>query len=174
MGESPDVTPHVRPDVDEDWLRGVVARATGSPASGLSVRPLAGHASVRRYWRVRESGGASVVVMVLPPDAPSDEIGKGGPRGASPFAEVQRYLAGIGVRVPAIAAWSQDEGYVVLEDLGDDMMVARLAGGAAREPLYRAAVDQLAWMRVRADEAPDPACVAFQRGYDHDVFLWEL
>jgi len=158
----------------EQWLRDVVARATGRPGSGLAVRRLAGHASRRTYWRVGEPGGRTVVVMVVPPDAPPDEIGKGAQRGPAPFVEVQRYLAGIGVRVPEIVDWSQDEGYVVLEDLGDDMMVTRLAAGAPREPLYRSAIDQLAWMRVRAEEAPDPACVAFRRAYDYDVYVWEL
>jgi len=50
-----------------------------------------------------------------------------------------------------------------LEDLGDDMMVSKLEEGEPREPLYRAAITQLAAMRVRAEATPDPACVAFQR-----------
>lgn len=162
----------------EQWIRDVVERATGMPAAQVSVRRLPGHASVRAYWRARwnGSGGAqgAVIVMVLPPDAPSDEISKQGPTGAAPFASVQRYLAGIGVRVPEVLAWSQEEGYAVLEDLGDDMMVTLLAAGAPRGPLYRTAIDQLAWMRVRAGAAPDPGCVAFGRRYDHDLYRWEL
>jgi aminoglycoside/choline kinase family phosphotransferase len=87
---------------------------------------------------------------------------------------VHAYLAGIGVRVPHILAWSQEEGFVVLEDLGDDMMVSRLAAGAPRDPLYLAAVDQLARMRLAADRSPDPTCIAFQRRYDQDLYRWEL
>jgi aminoglycoside/choline kinase family phosphotransferase len=162
-------------DMNERRLRRLVAEATGADVAALEVRRLAGHASTRTYWRVGDAGGGrSVVVMVLPPNAPPDEIGKEGARGVAPFVDIQRYLAGIGVRVPKIFAWSQEAGYVLLEDLGDDMMVSRLGTDAEREPLYRAAVDQLAFMRVRAEQAPDPSCVAFQRRYDYDVYFWEL
>jgi aminoglycoside/choline kinase family phosphotransferase len=158
----------------EEWLRDLVAQATGK-AAPPGVRRLAGHASLRTYWRVGETGRGSSVVMLLAPDAPPDEISKQGPPlGLVPFVEVQRYLARIGVRVPQLLAWSQTEGYAVLEDLGDDMLVSRLGAGGARATLYRDAVELLAQMRVRADNAPDSSCVAFQRGYDYDLFMREL
>jgi aminoglycoside/choline kinase family phosphotransferase len=156
-----------------DWIAVLVERATGVDARRISVERRAGHASVRTYWRARWDND-SALVMVLSPDAPAEEIGKGAPTGPAPFVDVQRYLAGIGVRVPRILDWSQEEGFVVLEDLGDEMMVSRLAAGDAPEPLYRAAVDQLASMRLAADAAPDPGCIAFQRRYDRDVYRWEL
>ena len=36
----------------ERRVRRAVERATGRPAAGLPVRRLAGHASLRSYWRV--------------------------------------------------------------------------------------------------------------------------
>jgi len=155
------------------WIAEVVAAATGTAPEDIAVERRPGHASVRSYWRARHPGG-TVMVMVVSPDAPSDEIGKGGPTGPAPFVAVLRYLAGIGVRVPQLRAWSQSDGFAVLEDLGDEMMVTRLEAGAPREPLYRAAISQLAAMRVRAAAAPDPGCVAFQRRYDEDLYRWEL
>ncbi len=161
-------------------VRKLVERAVGVPAAAVAAERRAGHASVRVYWRARweEAGpprrSRSAVIMLLPPDAPPDEIGKARPTGAAPFVAVQTYLARIGVRVPGIIGWSQEEGFAVLEDLGDDMMVTRLAGGEPRDPLYLAAIDQLARMRVRAEKAPDPGCVAFQRRYDRDLYRWEL
>jgi aminoglycoside/choline kinase family phosphotransferase len=159
-----------------DWIAVLVERATGVAAHRIAVERRAGHASVRTYWRARwdDGGPSSALVMVLPSDMPPEEIGKGGPTGPAPFVNVQRYLAGIGVRVPHILDWSQEEGFVVLEDLGDEMLVSRVAAGDARDPLYAAAVDQLARMRVAADASPDPDCIAFQRRYDHDVYRWEL
>lgn len=158
----------------DGWLRGVVAQVTGGTGP-VTFQRLAGHASARTYWRGVWDAQRSVVVMVLPPDAPPDEIGRAGqPLGAAPFVDVQGYLQRIGVRVPAILGWSQAEGWVVLEDLGDEMMVNRLAAGAPPGPLYRAAIDQLAAMRVAAEAQPDPACVAFRRSYDRDLYAWEL
>jgi aminoglycoside/choline kinase family phosphotransferase len=158
------------------WVTVLVERATGVPAGRISVERRAGHASVRTYWRARWGGGtpASAVVMVLPRDTPAEEIGKDAPTGPQAFVNVQRYLARIGVRVPRILDWSQEEGFVVLEDLGDETLVARLEAGDPPEAHYLAAVDQLARMRAAADAAPDPECIAFQRCYDRDLYRWEL
>ncbi|HEU5004125.1 MAG TPA: phosphotransferase [Actinomycetota bacterium] len=158
----------------ETWLREVVAGATGRPAPA-AVRRLPGHASRRSYWRVGDPGRDSYIVMLLAPDAAPDEIGRVGPLlGVVPFVEVQRYLARLGVRVPRVLSWSQGQGYAVLEDLGDETLNARVLGGAAPAPLYRAAIDQLVSMQVRAERAPDPGCVAFQRAFDADIYRWEL
>ena len=50
----------------EPRVRAAVERATGRPAGALPVRRLAGHASMRSYWRVG-TFPASQVVMVMPP-----------------------------------------------------------------------------------------------------------
>jgi N-acetylmuramate 1-kinase len=158
----------------EERLYELVRRATGRDLSGRPVVRLAGHASLRTYWRVGEPADGSVVVMVVPSSAGSEEIGKGGTSGPAPFVDVAGYLERIGVRVPQIHGWSQDEGWVVLEDLGDEMMVDHIDAGEPVEPLYAAAIDQLARMRVTADLRPDPACIAFSRAFDGDLYRWEL
>jgi len=157
----------------ESRVRGAVAHVTGKGAGGLPVRRLAGHASMRSYWRVGEAP-ASFVVMVLPEDARPEEATSGGPPAVNPFLDVQRYLQGIGVRVPAIHAFLERDGLMVLEDLGDEMLETRLLAGAPAEPLYAAAIDQLARMRARAESAPDATCVAFQRRFERDLYRWEL
>ena len=156
----------------EARVRDAVRRATGADASRAPVRRLAGHASLRSYWRVG-TPPASHVVMVLPPDAKPEEVTKGGPPAVNPFVDVQRYLAGIGVRVPAILAFEEAQGLMVLEDLGDEMLETRLAAGAPAGPLYEAAIDQLARLRARAEARPG-GCVAFTRAFDYDLYHWEL
>lgn len=156
----------------EAKVRGAVARFTGRDASALPVRRLAGHASMRSYWRVG-APPASHVVMVLPDDSRPEEITKGGPPPENPFVDVQRYLERIGVRVPAIRAFYEADGLMLLEDLGDEMLETRLLAGAPAEPLYAAAIDQLARLRAHA-EANAGRCVAFTRAFDHDLYLWEL
>jgi aminoglycoside/choline kinase family phosphotransferase len=162
----------------EARVRGAVSRATGRDPAGAPVRRLAGHASMRSYWRVGAS--PSHVVMVLPPDARPEEVTKGGPPAVDPFVDVQRFLARLGARVPAIVAYFQDDpqgGLMVLEDLGDDMLETRLLAGEPPEPLYERAIDQLARIRAGAERIAErePApCVAFARSFDRDLYLWEL
>ena len=122
----------------EQRVRGAVARATGRDAGRESVKRLAGHASMRSYWRVG-AAPASLVVMVMPPDAKPEEVTKGGRAGVDPFVDVQRYLRGLSVRVPEILAFYQDDpagGLMVLEDLGDEMLETRLLAGEDRTMLY--------------------------------------
>jgi aminoglycoside/choline kinase family phosphotransferase len=156
----------------EARVRDAVRRATGRDVSRAPVKRLAGHASLRSYWRVSAPPG-SLVVMVLPPGAKPEEVTQGGAPSVDPFVDVQRYLAGIGVRVPAIHAFYEPEGLMVLEDLGDEMLETRLLAGAARGPLYEAAIDQLARLRARAEARPG-GCVAFTRAFDRDLYRWEL
>jgi aminoglycoside/choline kinase family phosphotransferase len=111
--------------------------------------------------------------MVLPPDAKPEEVTKGGKPAVNPFVDVQRYLAGIGVRVPAILSFEEEEGLMVLEDLGDEMLETRLLAGAPARPLYETAIDQLARLRAHAEARPG-GCVAFDRAFDYDLYHWEL
>jgi aminoglycoside/choline kinase family phosphotransferase len=156
----------------EARVRSAAARLTGKDASGLPVRRLAGHASMRSYWRVG-TAPESLVVMVLPDDRRPEEVTKGGPPPVDPFVDVQGYLQRIGVRVPAIRAFYEADGLMVLEDLGDEMLETRLLAGDAAEPLYEVAIDQLARLRAHAEAAPGRS-VAFTRAFDHDLYLWEL
>jgi N-acetylmuramate 1-kinase len=156
----------------EARVRAAVARATGRDASELPVKRLAGHASLRSYWRAGIFPG-SWVVMVLPPDGRPEEVTKGGPPAVNPFVDVQRYLAALGVRVPRIHAFEEAEGLMVLEDLGDEMLETRLLAGAPPGPLYQAAIDQLARMRAAAEARPG-GCVAYTRAFDRDLYHWEL
>jgi aminoglycoside/choline kinase family phosphotransferase len=156
----------------EARVRQAAARARDGYWSAAPVRRLAGHASMRSYWRVGQPG-ASLVVMVMPPDGKPEEVTKGGAPAVNPFVDVQRYLEGLGVRVPAIHAFYEPEGLMVLEDLGDEMLETRLLAGEPREPLYRDAVDQLARLRAAAERRP-AGCVAFTRSFDRDLYHWEL
>jgi len=159
----------------EARVRRAVEQATGRPGRDLPVRRLAGHASMRSYWRVGLPP-ATRVVMAMPPDARPEEATSGGSPLVDPFLDVQRWLASAGVRVPAVE-WASFEdpegGLLVLEDLGDEMLETRLLAGDPPEPLYRRAVDQLARLRARAEARPG-GCVAFTRAFDEKLYRWEL
>jgi hypothetical protein len=155
----------------EALLRDAVARATGRDAGGAPVVKLKGDASYRSYFRV---GG--FVVMQMPVEAlkRSEEATRGAPPAEFPFINVQRFLRTRGVRVPEILLWDESRGVMVLEDLGDVTLERALQAGHARAPLYERAVDALADLRAGAEREPDPRCVAFQRAFDYELYLWEL
>ncbi len=158
----------------EERVRAAVSRATGRDAGAAPVRRLAGHASMRSYWRVG-SPPASHVVMVMPPDSKPEEVTKGGRPAVDPFVDVQRYLRGLGVRVPEIVAFHEDDprgGLMVLEDLGDVTLEEALrAEGQPDEAAPERA--QLARLRAAAERAPG-GCIAFTRSFDRDLYRWEL
>ena len=110
---------------------------------GAERRFLAGDASDRSYDRLTRPG-SSAVLMDAPPGKGDD------PRA---FARIARHLAGLGLSPPAILAEDFDHGFLLLEDLGDDLFARLIARDPAMEaPLYAAATDVL--VRLQAHEAP--------------------
>ncbi len=96
-------------------------------------RPLAGDASFRRYerlWRGRETA----VLMDAPP--PQEDV--------RPFSRMAQWLAAGGFSPPRILAEDAAQGFLLLEDLGDDLYARLLERQAADETaLYAAAIDCL-------------------------------
>jgi hypothetical protein len=115
--------------------------------SAAERRHLAGDASDRRYERLR-LGAATAVLMDNPP---------GGADDPSAFEVMARHLRGLGLSAPDILAQDLDRGFLLLEDMGDDLYARLLAADPARElSLYAAAVDVL----VHLQDAPAPPGLA--------------
>jgi aminoglycoside/choline kinase family phosphotransferase len=159
--------------VSDQVLQEFTGRSLGLDASGAVVRKLKGDASNRSYYRVTTSAGPFVVMAMPLGPAGSEEATKGGPPPELPFVNVHRYLDGLGVRVPRILRYEESAGLMLLEDLGDVTFEAALQGGS-REELYGKAVDLLALLRAQADRHVDPACLAFTRAFDRELYRWEL
>jgi aminoglycoside/choline kinase family phosphotransferase len=97
--------------------------------------PLAGDASMRRYERLARETGETTVLMDAPP--PGEDV--------RPFVAIARHLAGLGFSAPRILAEDAERGFLLLEDLGDDLFSRLLARDPGREAaLYAAAGDVLA------------------------------
>lgn len=115
---------------------------------GAEIRPLAGDASFRRYFRVVHHD-RSAILMDAPP--PHED-----PR---PFIAIARWLTDRGFAAPAILHENLAEGLVLLEDFGDARMRETVDAAPESElRLYEAAVDLL----VRLREHP----AAEVRAYD--------
>jgi aminoglycoside/choline kinase family phosphotransferase len=103
-----------------------------------SVRTASADASFRRYLRVDTSDGGSRIIMDAPPDKED----------CRPFVHVAGLMREAGLRVPEILAWDQAQGFMLLTDLGQDTMMARLDPERPREnqALFLQAIDALlAW-----------------------------
>jgi len=102
--------------------------------AGAGCRFLAGDASARSYVRLTRAG-KTAVLMDAPPDTGED---------VGPFVAIARHLTGIGLSAPGILAQDRDQGFLLLEDLGDDLFARLTIRDPSCEPaLYAAAVDVL-------------------------------
>ncbi|MFC1654210.1 aminoglycoside phosphotransferase family protein [Myxococcota bacterium] len=148
---------------------------TADPALTL----LHGDASARRYVRVEgDFAGAPVVAMLLAPEKArfsEEAMGREEPD-ELPFSNVQRYLDGLGIRVPAVLCANESLGVVLLEDLGDLTVGRRLktADAGATAGLYERAVDLLVDLQAKTAGGKKDDCVAFTRAFEVDLLRWEL
>ena len=104
--------------------------------------PLAQDASFRRYWRL--AGGPRPAVLM---DAPP-------PEAVRPFIAVGAHLRGLGISVPEVLAANEDQGLLLLEDLGDGLFPAVLSPQTG-PAMFDTAVEALAAMQ----RAPAPAAL---------------
>lgn len=108
--------------------------------------PLAGDASNRRYERLAHPALGPAILMDAPPEKGED---------VRPFVAIARHLAGLGLAAPALIAEDPAHGFLILQDLGDDLY-ARVVdrNPDLADTLYGAAIDVL----VELAPAPLPAC----------------
>lgn len=107
------------------------------------IRPLAGDASFRRYFRVHRGTGETAVLMDAPPA--HEDVG--------PFLAVAGHLLARGFAPPRPLGIDREGGLLLLEDFGDDRVGPLLQREPGRErAIYETAVDILA--RLAAEPAP--------------------
>lgn len=110
------------------------------PAGDWQLEPLAGDASFRRYYRLL-GPNAPAVVMDAPP--PQEDV--------RPFIKVQQALQTAGLAVPAIRAQAIDQGWLVLDDLGDQLLLGILNADNASH-WYHQALNAIVQMQgIRGD-----------------------
>ncbi len=103
--------------------------------SHASIGPLAGDASNRRYLRLTRPEGTPAVLMDAPPE-PGEDV--------RPFAAISHWLRAQGFSAPEILAEDAAHGFLLLEDLGDDLFARWIPHAPGDEDrLYRAAIDLL-------------------------------
>ncbi len=109
-------------------------------AHGLKIQTLrmaSADASFRRYFRI-DASASSFIIMDAPP-AQED---------CRPFIAVARLMEQAGLLVPQVLAWQQQQGFLLLSDLGSQTMLQGIVSesATANRALYLKAVDALiAW-----------------------------
>jgi len=167
--------------VDElkEKVAAALKRWTGGIVADLALELLHGDASARRYVRVEgEFSGSPVVAMILAPEKArfSEEAMAAEEPDELPFINVQRYLDGLGVRVPAVLHANEALGVILLEDLGDLTVERRLGDVDAegRSGLYERAVDLLVDLQLKTAPGKPGDCIAYSRAFEFDLLRWEL
>ena len=126
----------------DERLEAFIARG---PWAGAAVAPLAGDASNRRYLRLTHPERGPAVLMDAPPERGED---------VAPFLDVTDRLRAAGYSAPRLLDADAEQGFLLLEDLGDTLFARHLAPNSDDEArLYAAAVALLADLHRRPQAA---------------------
>jgi aminoglycoside/choline kinase family phosphotransferase len=133
----------------------------------ITIVPLTGDASDRRYFRVVRRDAESIVLALHP--EPFDHA-------ALPFVRVSALMRRMPLPVPEILGHADDLGVLVLQDLGDVTLQAYLGAvqPGQHEALYRQAVAFLEILQRRGGELASPDCPAYGMAFDVEKLTWEL
>jgi len=155
-------------------LARLVERLTGKPTP-LAAREMPGGASTRRFFRVALAPERSAVAMYVPEAGTPDEIAKVEEKGRRwPFLEVRDLLEARGVCVPRLLGDGSADGFLVVEDLGDDTLARYLERAPERrEAVYQLAVADLARAQQALRSLPKGSIVT-ERAFDYDLLRWEI
>jgi len=93
-----------------------------------------------------------------------------------PFLNLHRFLSRIGVHVPKLYGHWEQQGIVLLEDLGDTALWDRVQNSTAEEIIvwYQKAIDELLLLQVVGTKQRDDDCIAFQQRFDFELYMWEF
>ncbi len=118
---------------------GIDSFLTGAGWGGAAIDPIPGDASFRRYFRVADQGRKAMLMFAPPPE-----------EDPQPFLQVAHWLTGQGMRAPQILAEDAAQGWVLIEDFGDDRMRDWLDINPQGETgAYTEAVDTLARLHTK-------------------------
>ncbi len=137
----------------EHWLRGCF------PGRPFTLSPASSDASFRRYFRASFADGSAPLIVMDAPPAHED---------CRPFVRVAALLRAAGVNAPAVLAQDLEQGFLLLNDLGDTTYLAALGADASRaDALYRDAVAALLRFQLASTPGVLPA-------YDRPLLLREM
>lgn len=135
----------------EDYRLFVAQNLAGiTPETQVDIRLITGDASFRKYYRV-STETHHYILMVSPPDLVDNH----------PFIKLNHSFRDAGIKVPSILAVNQEQGLLLLEDLGETHF-ADCLGTAKDIEYYQNAIDLLPKIaEIPASDAMKPYDAAF-------------
>lgn len=122
----------------ENWLDSISAHEL------TDIRPASADASFRRYFRVTDSNtGNTLIVMDAPPEKEDCE----------PFIHITRLLRSVNVNAPDIITMDLEQGFLLLDDLGNRQYLDHLDESSS-DDLYSDALVALINMQRIQDHLP--------------------
>lgn len=154
----------------QDWAQGAIRRQFGIDPGVVRASALGGDASFRRYFRfqpdVADQAGELPASLMLVDAPPAQENNPAFLRAADEFMAA-------GLCTPRIYAHDLDQGFMVLEDFGDQLVLPCLqqaqadVDSARVDVLYRQAMDSLLMLQAHKQPSMLPA-------YDQTLLHREL
>jgi len=140
---------------------------SGLERQTVTVVPLTGDASDRRYYRILPHDADSFVLAVYGAPFAYRDL---------PFVNTAELFAAMPVPVPRILGHADDLGILALEDLGDVTLQAHLgsAPAARHAQLYRQAVAIIEIFQRRGRELADRQYLPYGVSFDVEKLTWEL
>tara|TARA_Y100001935_G_C17304006_1_gene511085 strand:+ start:1891 stop:2877 length:987 start_codon:yes stop_codon:yes gene_type:complete len=110
----------------QDWLKKIL------PSKRFSLNQISGDASFRRYFRLIFEDKSTVIAVDAPPEKENCEV----------FLDITERLNSINVRVPKILQYNLNDGFMIIEDFGDDLYLQHLNETTA-DSLYEDAINEI-------------------------------
>lgn len=131
---------------------------------GFTATPLAPDGSQRTFLRVVAQGGHPSVIAVKNPP-----LSRAARRENRAYLEIGRHLRSAGAPVPKMYRWSLENGWFLIEDLGDRKLQEAVSNPQERIPLYVRALKRLYHMQTQGAAGFDTAWCCQTARYDRDV-----
>ncbi len=153
----------VRGDRADDTVVNLALDHLGWHGRTTAIQPLPARGSARRFVRLHH-GRATLLLMHYSAERAENAL----------FAGHTRFLAGLGLRVPALVADLAPEPVLLLEDLGTrDLLAQVTAEPAAARQLYRRVLHAVALLHARGRPAAEAAGLKLCAPFDANLYRWE-
>ncbi len=123
---------------------------------GTAKRELLAHDASFRWYDRLTKGSETCVLMNAPK-----------PENPSVFVFIDKILRQYGINAPKIYAEDLENGFLLLEDFGDNTFTRLIAKGYNEKSLYKSAIDELIKLQKRSRINPGI------KEYDQDLMLFE-